>query len=341
MLNMPPFFAEMERVLRPGGQVIVASSWGPATPVLHPALAPALEVPPARDRAGRDRRGRRRDVLCRPPSRAAEPGAARIGSVAMESSGMPLVLLVNPSAGRRQDAEAAAADRGRARRAPGRVPGPADQGPRARRRRGAAGGRSGRAAGGRQRRRPDRRRRRRDGRGRDPARDHPRRARQRPRPRPRDPRRPGGGGRGPRRRPLAADRRRRGQRQALPRHRQRRLRLRSEPARQRNASSFRGSLVYAYAALRTLVGWKPARFTVRVDDERTRFTGYSVSVANSRAFGGGMFVAPDAELDDGLFDVSWSARAASSASWVTCRRCSREPTSSSTRSPCSGRRTWS
>jgi YegS/Rv2252/BmrU family lipid kinase len=66
---------------------------------------------------------------------------------------------------------------------------------------------------------------------------------------------------------------------------------------------FRGSLVYAYAALRTLVGWKPARFTVRVDEERTRFTGYSVSVANNRAFGGGMFVAPDAELDDGLFDV--------------------------------------
>jgi YegS/Rv2252/BmrU family lipid kinase len=66
---------------------------------------------------------------------------------------------------------------------------------------------------------------------------------------------------------------------------------------------FRGSLVYAYAALRTLVGWKAARFTVRVDDERIRFTGYSVSVANNKAFGGGMFVAPDAELDDGLFDV--------------------------------------
>ena len=66
---------------------------------------------------------------------------------------------------------------------------------------------------------------------------------------------------------------------------------------------FRGSLVYAYAALRTLVGWKAARFSVRVDDERIRFTGYSVSVANNKAFGGGMFVAPDAELDDGLFDV--------------------------------------
>ena len=33
------------------------------------------------------------------------------------------------------------------------------------------------------------------------------------------------------------------------------------------------------------------------------FAGYSVAVANSKAFGGGMFVAPDAELDDGLLDV--------------------------------------
>ena len=32
-------------------------------------------------------------------------------------------------------------------------------------------------------------------------------------------------------------------------------------------------------------------------------TGYSVAVANSKAFGGGMYVAPDAKLDDGLFDV--------------------------------------
>jgi len=31
-LNMPPFFNEIARVLRPGGHAIVASSWGPATP---------------------------------------------------------------------------------------------------------------------------------------------------------------------------------------------------------------------------------------------------------------------------------------------------------------------
>jgi len=78
----------------------------------------------------------------------------------------------------------------------------------------------------------------------------------------------------------------------------------SEANRLANETSFlRGNLVYAYAALRTLLTWKPGRFTVRAGEERVRFTGYSVSVANNRAFGGGMFIAPDAELDDGEFDI--------------------------------------
>ncbi len=65
----------------------------------------------------------------------------------------------------------------------------------------------------------------------------------------------------------------------------------------------RSNLVYVYSVLRTLVGWKPARFTIRVGEERTRISGYSVSVANNSTFGGGMRIAPGAELDDGLFDV--------------------------------------
>jgi YegS/Rv2252/BmrU family lipid kinase len=65
----------------------------------------------------------------------------------------------------------------------------------------------------------------------------------------------------------------------------------------------RGNLVYAYAGLRTLFGWKPARFTIQVGEQHERFTGYSVSVANNKAFGGGMFIAPDADLTDGEFDV--------------------------------------
>jgi YegS/Rv2252/BmrU family lipid kinase len=78
----------------------------------------------------------------------------------------------------------------------------------------------------------------------------------------------------------------------------------SEANRVANETSFmRGNLVYAYAAVRTLLAWKPGRFTIRVDEERYRFTGYSVSVANSNAFGGGMYIAPGAELDDGEFDI--------------------------------------
>jgi len=35
-VNVPPFFAEMARVLRPGGSVAVAASWGPETPFYTP-----------------------------------------------------------------------------------------------------------------------------------------------------------------------------------------------------------------------------------------------------------------------------------------------------------------
>ncbi len=69
------------------------------------------------------------------------------------------------------------------------------------------------------------------------------------------------------------------------------------------AHLIRGNLVYLYAALRALAGWRPARFTVVVDGAPIEFTGYSVAVANSRAYGGGMFIAPNAELDDGRLDV--------------------------------------
>ena len=65
----------------------------------------------------------------------------------------------------------------------------------------------------------------------------------------------------------------------------------------------RGNLVYLYAALRALAAWRPARFTVTVDGERHEVTGYSVAIANSRAYGGGMLIAPRAELDDGKLDV--------------------------------------
>jgi YegS/Rv2252/BmrU family lipid kinase len=64
-----------------------------------------------------------------------------------------------------------------------------------------------------------------------------------------------------------------------------------------------GTLVYVYGVLRALRAWRPARWEVAVDGERRRFVGYSVAVANSGMYGGGMRLVPDAALDDGRLDV--------------------------------------
>ncbi|MGI8715868.1 MAG: diacylglycerol/lipid kinase family protein [Solirubrobacteraceae bacterium] len=66
----------------------------------------------------------------------------------------------------------------------------------------------------------------------------------------------------------------------------------------------RGNLVYAYGALRALVGWRSAGFTVTIDGGRPyTVSGYTVAAANSTSYGGGMLMAPDASLHDGLLDV--------------------------------------
>jgi len=65
----------------------------------------------------------------------------------------------------------------------------------------------------------------------------------------------------------------------------------------------RGNLVYAYSMPRTLIGWRPARFTITAGEDRKRLTGYFVAVANNSVYGGGMWIAPEAKIDDGLFDV--------------------------------------
>jgi YegS/Rv2252/BmrU family lipid kinase len=66
----------------------------------------------------------------------------------------------------------------------------------------------------------------------------------------------------------------------------------------------RGNLVYTYGALRALASWRPATFTVTLDQEPPRtIVGYTIAAANSKAYGGGMMMAPDASLVDGLLDV--------------------------------------
>jgi YegS/Rv2252/BmrU family lipid kinase len=75
------------------------------------------------------------------------------------------------------------------------------------------------------------------------------------------------------------------------------------------AKLVKGNAVYLYAALRALAAWKPAGFKVTVDGERHEVTGYSVAVGNSRYFGGGMMLLPNAEVDDGKLDAILISRA--------------------------------
>jgi YegS/Rv2252/BmrU family lipid kinase len=70
-----------------------------------------------------------------------------------------------------------------------------------------------------------------------------------------------------------------------------------------DAKLIRGTAVYLYAALRALAAWKPAAFTLTIDGERHEYSGYSIAIGNSKAYGGGMMVLPQAELDDGRLDV--------------------------------------
>jgi diacylglycerol kinase (ATP) len=89
-----------------------------------------------------------------------------------------------------------------------------------------------------------------------------------------------------------------------------------------------GGLAYPVAALRAVAGWRTARFRLELDGGPDRggpdrggpdpggpdrggtadgtvheFAGGAVVVANSRYFGAGMMVAPDADTSDGLLDV--------------------------------------
>ena len=74
------------------------------------------------------------------------------------------------------------------------------------------------------------------------------------------------------------------------------------------APSRLGNLVYAYGALRALASWRPARFEIELDGgsspaRKFSFSGYTIAAANSGVYGGGMRLAPDARLDDGLLDI--------------------------------------
>ena len=65
----------------------------------------------------------------------------------------------------------------------------------------------------------------------------------------------------------------------------------------------RGRVRYVGAVLVELVVGRPAGIRLTLDGEAHELRAWFVTVANCQSYGGGMRIAPDARLDDGLLDV--------------------------------------
>jgi diacylglycerol kinase (ATP) len=66
----------------------------------------------------------------------------------------------------------------------------------------------------------------------------------------------------------------------------------------------RGRLRYDIAILAELRVFKPVPFVLELDGERWETEAMLVAVGNAKSYGAGMLVCPDAEIDDGLLDVT-------------------------------------
>ena len=71
-----------------------------------------------------------------------------------------------------------------------------------------------------------------------------------------------------------------------------------------NRARRRSSLTFLKATIATLLKYRPQRISVRCDGKKF-YSGksYLLAVANGQYFGRGMWIAPHAAIDDGLFDV--------------------------------------
>ncbi|RFA22718.1 diacylglycerol kinase family protein [Subtercola boreus] len=65
----------------------------------------------------------------------------------------------------------------------------------------------------------------------------------------------------------------------------------------------RGASRYTIALLVELLRLRPRRYTLEVDGVRRTVDSVLLAVANNSSIGGGMMIAPDARLDDGLLDL--------------------------------------
>ena len=71
----------------------------------------------------------------------------------------------------------------------------------------------------------------------------------------------------------------------------------------RSGKPLGATVAFAWAAVSAIVGYRNARFVVRIDDRKLERVCNNVIVANGRYFAGGMKILPGAEPDDGALDV--------------------------------------
>lgn len=72
---------------------------------------------------------------------------------------------------------------------------------------------------------------------------------------------------------------------------------------------FGGSLGYPLAAAAALAGFRRTEYSIDFDGVAWKGPGMALIVANCWRFGGGMKIAPEAKVDDGLLDLVWIKKA--------------------------------
>lgn len=66
-----------------------------------------------------------------------------------------------------------------------------------------------------------------------------------------------------------------------------------------------GSSRYPVATIAELGVYRPVQFVITVDGVETREMGMMLAIGNGSSYGGGMFVCPNADLDDGQLDLTF------------------------------------
>ncbi len=65
----------------------------------------------------------------------------------------------------------------------------------------------------------------------------------------------------------------------------------------------RGNAIYLYSVLRTLFKYRPVSLAMEFNNQTHTSDYFMVTVGNGMSLGGGFYLTPDAQIDDGLFDL--------------------------------------